>query len=285
MMRSVAESQDAAEVVIHLLHGPDIPRSSLRAVEEMLGDAPVHLVAHLIAPAMVAGFPEWGRIPATMWYRIFLPELLPDVERVLYVDVDVLVVDRLDPLWELDLDAYYLAAVTNVPEQHMIAHAQDLGLDGPGAYFNSGVLLMNLELMRRHRCSEALAECARERAGELLWPDQDALNIVLGAHRLPLHPRWNAMNSIRTFPRSEELLGVTAVNEARLNPAIIHFEGPRENKPWHLLCTHPLRAEYRRQRRLTPWPRAFPEGVTLPNLARLARRSAARRARRDSLTP
>ena len=139
---------------------------------------------------------------------------------------------------------------------------------------------MNLALMRSDDRTAALKRCARERLGALLWPDQDALNLVLGERRLDLHPRWNAMNSMRKFPWSGELLEPAAIEEAIRDPAIVHFEGPRENKPWHLLCDHPLRRIYFEHRRETPWPRVRQEGVTLSNLARLGRRriAAARQA-------
>jgi lipopolysaccharide biosynthesis glycosyltransferase len=270
MLHSVLSAERGADVQIHFLHGPSVPDQDLRRLAQMVASAGGLISFHHIDIDRVDGLPEWGRIPATMWYRIFLPELLPDVDRALYLDIDTLAVDSLAPLWELDLDGRYLAAVTNVPERHMLQHAEQLGLGAPQDYFNSGVLLMNLELMRRDRCSEALRACALNGRGRLLWPDQDTLNLVLGHRRLALHPRWNLMNSVRAFPWSAELLGQAAVEEAIARPAIVHFEGPRENKPWHLLCDHPLRGAYFRHRQSTPWPRCRRAGVTPANIARLA---------------
>jgi lipopolysaccharide biosynthesis glycosyltransferase len=275
MLHSIAAGHGDTEIRVHFLHGPELEPHLIRALQSMFDGTPVSIAAHQVEPAAVAGLPAWGRIPATMWYRILLPDLLPDVTRILYLDVDVIVVDPISDLWQLDLDGFYLAAVTNVPERHMLGHARDLGLPGADRYFNSGVLLMNLDLMRRDDCAAALSECALGRLDDLLWPDQDALNLVLGDRRLDLHPRWNMMNSIRAFPWSEELLDPVAVREAIENPAIVHFEGPRENKPWHLLCDHPFRGAYREHRLQTPWPRFRPDGLTAPNLLRLVRRRVA----------
>ena len=68
-----------------------------------------------------------------MWYRIFLPELLPDVDRVLYLDVDTLAVDSLEPLWATDLGDAPGGAVTNVfmQDRDSRPRPEALGLPGP----------------------------------------------------------------------------------------------------------------------------------------------------------
>lgn len=280
MLRSLVRSQPGAELRVHLLHGPDLTAGTLAPLKGMLESSGAELKTHRVPASDVAGLPAWGRIPQTMWYRIFLPRLLPDLDRVLYLDVDVVVVDSLAELFQIDLAGFYVGAVTNVPQRRALGHAEELGLPGPEHYFNSGVLLMNLALMRRDGCTETLLECAREQAPELLWPDQDALNMVLAGHRLPLHPRWNMMNSIRNFSWSRELLDRAEVERAIADPAIIHFEGPGDNKPWHILCEHPRRDAYLDCRRQTPWPRFRPEGITPANVIALTRRRLSAHAAR-----
>jgi lipopolysaccharide biosynthesis glycosyltransferase len=200
----------------------------------------------------VASLPVLPLFTGAMWFRIFLPELLPDVDRILYLDVDTVAVDSLKPLAEIALDGYFLAAVTNVFQREHLHRPASLGLSGPESYFNSGVLLMNLDEMRDHGCTSALAEFAASRGPQLEWPDQDALNVVLGERRLPLHPRWNFMNSMR-FPWSAEVFSEGQLEEARRRPAIRHFEGPGDNKPWHLYCERKDRQLYRAHLRRTPW--------------------------------
>jgi lipopolysaccharide biosynthesis glycosyltransferase len=270
-VRSLAASNPDVAITVHLLHGPELSAGSVQRLGAMSGGG-LTIVAHAVDPGAVAGLPAWGRIPETMWYRILLPDLLPGIDRVLYLDADVLVLDALTDLWGLCLDGNYLAAVTNVPERHRLGHAAELGLAGPECYFNSGVLLLNLELMRRDGCTAALRECALRNLDRLLWPDQDALNLVLGKRRIALEPRWNLMNSIRSFSWAADLLGRAEIAEAIARPAIIHFEGPAENKPWHVLCDHPARPMYEAHRAHTPWPRYRREGLTPGSAARLLRR-------------
>lgn len=258
---------------IHFLVDPGLsanPRTSLREMVERQGG---RISFWEIPRERVAGLPTMDRIGVSMWYRILLPDLLPEVDRVLYLDVDTLVLDSLGPLWETDLGENYLGAVTNVLEQHRIKHPVRLGLADPTQYFNSGVLLMNLGAMRRDGCAETLHRFAIEHADKLLWPDQDALNLILGERRLPLHPRWNLTNAALDFPWSAYVLGARELDEARRSPGVRHFEGPAGNKPWHLLCDRDMRELYEGHRRGTPWPELELEGVTLVNRTRRAVRA------------
>jgi lipopolysaccharide biosynthesis glycosyltransferase len=238
----------------------------------MVGREGAPFRSHPIPDERIAGLPGISQagIPSTIWYRIYLPELLPDVDRILYLDGDLLVVDSLAPLAEVDIAQHYVGAVTNVFEPWNEGYPASLGLDltGPRSYFNSGVLLMNLELMRREARMEAVREWALANSDKLPWGDQDALNAVLAERRVELHPRWNCMNSVMLFDSAADVFGAQAVDEARSWPGIRHFEGPGPNKPWHLLADPAARAEYLRHRRATPWPRGRPDGVTPRNLAK-----------------
>lgn len=269
MLHSVLAHDDPAAVRIHYLPGPAITAEHERAIEGMVRELGAAISFLHVEDQRLAGLPTEGFTRKATWYRIFLPELLPDVERLLYLDADLIVLDSLAPLWEVDLGEHYLGAVTNVLEPIYAHRPAELGITRPNAYFNAGVLLMNLEAMRRDDRTAALEEYARSHAAELLWRDQDALNVVLGERRLPLHPRWNCMNSFLTVPEAaEEVFTAEELAGALGDPAVRHFEGPGENKPWHYLCPHEGRALYAVHRRGTPWPRVRPEGRTPRNVLR-----------------
>jgi lipopolysaccharide biosynthesis glycosyltransferase len=272
MMRSVLAHRGGHDVRFYYLHGPDLPHRHRQAIARMVEAEGGAIDLIEIGHERLEGLPAMPVIPSTMWYRTFLPEVLPTLDRVLYLDVDTVVVDSLAPLWETDLGDCYLGAVTNVWEAWNVGYPAALGLSGPEQYFNSGVLLVNLDLVRRDDCMRRAREYALAQQDGLPWGDQDALNVVMGARRLPLHPRWNCMNSVLTFPVSEKVFGSDAVEEARRRPGIRHFEGPALNKPWHLLFEHEGREDYLRHRRGTPWPRYVPAGITPRNvLRRMAR--------------
>lgn len=278
MIHSAAAYRGDLALEVHYLHGPALragDRDALRGFVEALGGSPV---LHEIADDAIAGLPAMEHIPATMWYRTFLPELLPGVDRILYLDADTIVLDSLDPLWSTDLGDCLLGAVTNVWEPWNEGYPTGgLGLAARDDYFNSGVLLMDLAGLRAEACARQVLDWARGR-DQLPWGDQDALNAVLAGRRLALHPRWNCMNSVLEFPQAADVFGADAVAEARGRPAIRHFEGPLVNKPWHAGCERALRELYLRHRRETPWPEVDLEGTPAP--PRATRSGFLRRRRR-----
>ena len=275
MLHSLLAAHPDRQVRIHYMHGPDIGEREERKLAGMVEREGGEISFLRIPDDRLDGLPTVGFTRKATWYRIFLPELRPEIDRVLYLDSDLLVLDSLAPLWEIDLTGNWVAAVTNVFQHNHVHRAAQLGLAGPEVYFNAGVLMLNMEEMRRDGCTEALRSFGVENAPRLAWRDQDAMNVVLGSRRLALHPRWNCMNSILLFPQAADVFGADAVREAREHPAIRHFEGPSANKPWHLLCERDLRELYLEHRRATPWPRVRREGVTPANVARRLRRRLA----------
>jgi lipopolysaccharide biosynthesis glycosyltransferase len=268
MIRSALELH-GRQLRVHYLPGHDVSPSDAGRLAEMVRSGGGSIDFLEVDPARVRDLPSMGYISRTMWHRVFLPELMPDTERVLYLDADTIVMDSLEPLWELDLTDKLVGAVTNVFQRFVAGRREPFEIErSDPPYFNSGVLLLNLELMRSTEARDQLLAYARAHRDVKGWPDQDALNHVLGPARYALHPRWNVMNSFQVYPWSEDTFGREELAEALANPAIRHFEGPSINKPWHLLCERDMRELYRHFRRQTPWPRYLPEGLTPANLAR-----------------
>jgi len=283
MLHSVLTRGGADTVHVHYLHPPGLDARDARRLSAMiarLGGATTFIE---VPDERCRDLPTRGFTGKATWYKIFLPDLLPALlDRVLHLDADLIVDDSLVPLWETPLDQRYVAAVTNVLPPFYRHRAREVGLAHERDYFNAGVMLMNLRQMRMDGCSQALFRYGVDHASELVLRDQDALNAVLGRRRAPLHPRWNCMNSLLVYPEGAKLLGVEAVREARRRPAIRHFEGPGDNKPWHLMCRQPERHLYRAHRRRTPWPRYLPDGFTISNVSR--RVSGAIRAQRRTIS-
>jgi lipopolysaccharide biosynthesis glycosyltransferase len=194
---------------------------------------------------------------------VLLPELLPEAPKVLYLDADTLVVDALGALWHTELGDAPLAAVANPLYRFMDDHPRwRLGISDRRRYLNSGVLLMNLELMRREGTAAALLAYARDHPDNV-YPDQDAISALFADRHVSLHPRWNAQTTLWDLRPGDLPFAPSEVEEARQDPAIVHFVGPF--KPWHYLCTHPYRAEYFEHLQATPWAAPPLEGRTPVN--------------------
>ena len=164
-------------------------------------------------------------------FRLLLPELLPEYEKVVYIDCDVIVRQDIGRLFrETHLGDNWLGVVFEAPIEQQAERFRALDCD-PMRYFNSGFLLMNLARMRKEKVSEKLLEACR--VPYLEFPDQDALNQVCQGHVLPLSPLYNG---IRTFfipkyrPDFERQYGKGLWAEVQ-ELATIHYTG---GKPWQL---------------------------------------------------
>lgn len=252
---SCLEANRADEVHIHVLHLGDLIASDGARLAGMVGDGG-HVELHSIDPGRLARLPSKGASLGghISWARVALADALVGLDRVIYLDADTLVTGSIAELWRTDLGDAPLAAVANVVEPAMHDHVASLGILDPSQYFNAGVLLIDLEWWRTEACGEQLARLALSRGGNLPWFDQDALNMVFAGRWQQLHPRWNAQNSLWVWQEwAQDVFGADALREATTSPAILHFEGPSLNKPWHYLCSHPWREQYRRTLAKTPW--------------------------------
>lgn len=253
---SCIRSSPEVEVRVELIYDSDVTAADMDRLAAMLAEVGVSLRTHPLDTGRLTELPDavaahGGSISCA---RLIVADLLTDVDRCLYLDADTLTVSTLAPLVSVDLDGVPLAAVRNVVQPSMRPRLATLGVADPLRYLNSGVLLMNLDNLRRNDGVGALLEFIRNRSEDLLWVDQDALNAVFDGQWLELHPRWNAQNSFwRWHAWSAETLGAESLQETLDDPAILHFEGPSLAKPWHYLSAHDYRHQYRAVLADTPW--------------------------------
>jgi lipopolysaccharide biosynthesis glycosyltransferase len=263
MLHSALACTASERISVHLLHSAPVSeedRDRLAGLVSRFGGR-LRLVG--IDTQTVADFPS-GYFPRSVWYRILLPELMPDADKVLYLDADIIVDDDLGPLWHTDVGTHLLGAVTNPFYPFMPDYPRlQLDITRPADYFNSGVLLMNLARMRAENAIGQARKIAVEHSGSL-YPDQDALNIICRDRWLHLHPRWNVQSTLFDLPAESLPLPSQEVLEAVARPAVIHFIGPF--KPWHYLCRHPRQALYFEHARQTPWGVPALEGRSLKNM-------------------
>jgi len=247
------------------MHSPGMDRTSRDQLFNWIQSQGAEANFIAIPDEVVTDLPRIDCIPQIMWYRVMLPDLLPHLDRILYLDADIIAVSSLKPLWATSLEGQWLAAVDNVMEPHVRQHPLQLGLPSENDYFNSGVLLFNLKQMRADDCTARILAVARDPERKLFWPDQDALNLVLASRRVRLHPRWNCQNTLFYYTHGEHTFGKQLMQEAVRDPGLLHFEGYHLTKPWNFMCTHRHKDLYWKFRKQTPWPEKELEGFSLAN--------------------
>lgn len=164
------------------------------------------------------------------YYRYLLPNVLPSLDRILYLDADILVTSDLSGLWNTPLTDHYCAGVED-PYIELIDYKKEIGFSETDLYINAGVILMNLQKMRRDDIAQKLIT-GTQLNKEIKFQDQDILNITL-------------KNQISTVDSIYNFTARHAVNEPEKHDqaAIIHFTGP--DKPWAGDLDLPFHALYR----------------------------------------
>jgi len=164
-------------------------------------------------------------------YRLALPRVVPpEIGRLLYLDCDLVAVRDVAELWRTDLAGNAAAAVSD-PGVDAADFAVRWGLSPASppvrpAYFNSGVVLLDLAVIRAEGLFDRAQEFLIANQGGLKFPDQDALNYALWQRWLQLDPIWN-------MQRTMAIAGMSAgPNGAGVHrrPGIVHFT--TEHKPW-----------------------------------------------------
>lgn len=141
---------------------------------------------------------DTGGYDISIMGRLFMGEMLPDtVTRVLYLDCDTVVARPLKKLWNTDLDGAVLGAVMEPTIYKAVK--ESIGLEGSDAYYNSGVLLVDLERWRKENVQKQLMEFLREKGGTLFASDQDLLNGTLKGRIHTLMPECNFFTNYRYF--------------------------------------------------------------------------------------
>ena len=175
------------------------------------------------------------------FYRVLLMKLLPQYDKVIYLDSDVIVKKDLAILFQHDLQGYLVAAARDPDgikcyyqnfKNRALYMDEVLGLDAPECYFQSGVMLFNLEQWRKTKTIEDVLDIAC--SPKLIWGDQDALNVICRNRVLYFDMRWNTVvDGYRGRVKDvKEWASPSVVNEyleARQNPYIIHYAGVQ---PW-----------------------------------------------------
>jgi lipopolysaccharide biosynthesis glycosyltransferase len=163
-------------------------------------------------------------------YRLLLPDLLPQYDKVLYLDCDIIVRNDLAKVYNsTDIGDNYLGAVYEAALDFQEAHFLEIGCD-PATYFNAGFLIMNLKLLRQNNMCDKFLDMLN--TNKLEFWDQDVLNVLCKDRIYPLPPIYN---SIRTFflPQYKHffLKRYTETEwRAVQDHGTIHYTGI---KPWH----------------------------------------------------
>ncbi len=207
VMQSVLE-HTCAPICFHILHDDtlsDSNRDKLIQVATQNGD---RIQFHNLGDAFGNSLKEkMGRYTIGSMFRVMLPELLPDVDKIIYLDADILVNRDIKELWDTDIQDYCLAAVPDYSTVNALETPYPVAKQEVPAshYFNTGVLCMNLDRIRaKGNMHENILNYLEENQGARLL-DQDALNAVYGGETFLVDGSWNTFTHLIQYTPGKPL--------------------------------------------------------------------------------
>ncbi|MDR1254690.1 MAG: glycosyltransferase family 8 protein [Puniceicoccales bacterium] len=184
---------------------------------------------HVVKPPKQRCFEEFP-LPAhfspAIFYRVCIPEILRNQEKVIYLDSDIIVEGDLGDLWDQPLENYWFGAVyldnNFIKDTQLKKFKANIGLEENKRYFNSGVMLMNLVVMRNERVLYQVLDFLRKNPHiKLSCPEQDILNLIVDRSNIfELAPKYN-FTPFSPLAKKTAKLG---------KPVCIHFS---VYKPWN----------------------------------------------------
>jgi lipopolysaccharide biosynthesis glycosyltransferase len=179
-------------------------------------------------------------ISMATWYRLALHKVLPPfVDKVIYLDADIVVMDSLTKLWEIEVDNYFVAGA---PDEGGVLQNRRLGLPATHIYINAGVCIFNIRKLRAIDADTLFLETLYKNFYNITLQDQDIINLAFKDKIFTLPLCWNANSRLYTVNILDHSYSYDEAIQAANNPSIIHFTD--SCKPWQALCAHPLKYLY-----------------------------------------
>lgn len=252
VMTSVGINVKSDDVMMYLLHN-GLKDKTIKRLNKIAERFHIALELMEINASLLKDCPTNKKLhyaDIMMYARFLLPSMLPDLDKVIYLDCDLIVNSDLKDLWNFDVNG---VAVAMAPD-HLYKDATTLERlkMTNGEYLNSGVIVMNLEYWRKHDVQNRVLTFIEENGMNLIYFDQDALNVTLQNERrkLPLKydcTPYHLLRNLDNFPSEihEE------IRKARITPTIFHYMGP--TKPWSLGSYVPGKELFKKYQRLSGW--------------------------------
>lgn len=237
------------EIFVLTVGLPENDAVNLRGIASLFGTS---LKSVEINDSYLESLPLGAHFQKSNYYRLFAAEFL-EVDKCLYLDSDVIVEGSINELLKINLDDYPLAAVENPG----FSRHSELGMSQNSKYFNSGVMIINLEMWREKNIAGSVLQRIKRKPEVIHNVDQCGLNSVVDGNWLELPSKYNFQTAhISDDPEQVDTGGSP--------PVIVHFTG--SGKPWHMKNKHPYRKNYWRYRKETPYRAFVPDDFSLKSV-------------------
>lgn len=236
---AIANKKEGTHYKVHLI-AKDFTKEDIAKIKQMeRADVKINIYP---AKDLTLDVSHLGRFASfqVALQKIFIADYLKNTDKVLYLDADTLVQTDLSEVYQTNINDKYVAAVKDGLMYQYPEHIEELNLTDKNLYFNSGIMLLNLQKMREDNITRKAIIYFNTH--NEIFGDQDILNVVFKGKVTPLSYRYNC-NSVFFEEKDAKFLGAfwgeeVSENQTEVykNAAILHFAG---HKPWTDWFTHP----------------------------------------------
>jgi lipopolysaccharide biosynthesis glycosyltransferase len=232
LLTSVIQNNGDDTIYFHLI-APDVSAEIKEEIRNYARSFGSEVTYYSVDAQAIQNFTLSNKWTIAVYYRLFFPLVISkNINRLIYLDCDIVVISSLLPLYQIDFDNMPVAAVYDnyVKKQPLI------GIHQEGQYFNSGVLLMNVPRWNDLQISEKTIEYLSNYPERILFVDQCALNAVLMNNWKKIDYKYNLLYSY--------LPSQASMSEIKLfvkSKSILHYT---LHRPWNMLCQNRLRYLY-----------------------------------------
>ncbi len=230
MLNSLATNNKNSQFDIYVLHS-NLDENDKYYISTKI-NSNINLIYIIMDNSLFKGAPKVKRYPYEIYYRIFAPLMLPEsVERVLYLDSDLIVHNNIDELYNMAFDGNLFIACTQIRGFMQWFNRVRLGVNKHYYYMNTGVMVMNIKELRPLIEQEKIFKFIKSNGWRMYLYDQDVLFRFFGNRIKLIDPKiYNLSDRYITFYNMRNRKSKIDAGWVEKNNVIVHYLG--RNKPW-----------------------------------------------------
>ena len=232
MLHSLSQSNKDNHFDIYVAYS-SLTEDDFRMMKKALGNSDAVLHRIPVDENIFNSAPSLSRISKETYYRLLISELIPDgVDRILYLDPDIVIKKDLHELYDIDMQGKTVAAATHMFHSVKRFNLRRLGLKPDSNYINSGVMLIDVEKWKKEASTDEVLRFISNNLKKLKLADQDVVNMMFEDNILLVDETKFNLDEKIFFAKSHRIYtkNTIGLDWVRKNTVIVHYNG--RHKPW-----------------------------------------------------
>lgn len=242
LMTSIIENNKNESVAFHII-SKYISKENRKIIKQFAIENNISIYIYIIDETIFNDLPTTSYITKAMYNRFLIPLILKDIaDKVLYLDADIVCLNSIKDLKKVNIDDMVVAVIEESNDYVVKKRVKDLGLTSK-KYFNSGVLYININNWISKDINNKIINYAKS-AKNMIFPDQDILNVVLEKDCLYIDKKYNYTFDVRYKPNRY-------IYDLPKDIVFLHYVG--KYKPWQKWCMHPVKNFFEKYSKISLW--------------------------------